>query len=187
MKIYAMLADEVNCSFSYKAMEPPDFVSQYSLGLPVMPLLLEGVKRVDDWRRIQRVFPDLDEPICPAPDLFARIAEMSLDVVEIKILTLVNGENSFVMIREIVGMDNFDLGMLLVGFGRDGILLPPGGPDTLFDHKMDSMESMEAAAEALDANTVLDTIPDTLDAIFGGDEDEFGLGFLRAAREEGEE
>lgn len=185
-KIYSLLSDESNCSFSYKAMPPPDFVTQYNIGLPVMPLLLEGVKRVDDWRRIQRVFPDLDEPIRPAPDLFARIAEMSLDVVEIKILTLVNGENSFAMIREITGMDNFDLGMLLVGFGRDGILEPPGGQHTLFDDNMDSMESMEAAVEALDANAALEGIPDTLDAVFGGDEDEFGLGFLRAARD-GEE
>ncbi|MFQ5503846.1 MAG: DUF4388 domain-containing protein [Planctomycetota bacterium] len=183
-QIYSCLLDESRCSFSYKQMEMPDFAREHHIGLPVMPLLLEGHRRLDEWRRIRRVFPDLETPIDPAPELFACIAEMSLDVIEIRVLTLVNGENSFQDIQESIGMDPFDLGQLLVHFGREGILMPPGGRESLFEKEMSTAESIQAATQALDQNEALDAIPESLDNVFGRDEEEFGLGFLRAARDE---
>jgi hypothetical protein len=149
-----------------------------------MPVLLEGHKRIDDWRRIQRVFPDLDRPIQPTEDMFSRIAEMSLDVVEIKSLTLVDGTNSFRDIANATGLNNFDLGMLLVAFARDGVIVPPGGQESLFDDYLSSHESIEAAADALDANETLESIPESLDEFFGSDDEGFGLGLTKAARKD---
>ncbi|MEZ5989109.1 MAG: DUF4388 domain-containing protein [Planctomycetota bacterium] len=185
--IYDALMNYQEASFSYKALdELPEWVVDYNAGLPVMPLLLEGHKRLDDWRMIRKVFPDLDEEIQPAPDLFSRIAELSLGVVEIKVLTIINGGNaSFNKVKASVGLQSFDLGMMLVGFAQQGIIDPPGGTDSL-SYELSTEESMEAVEEALMANESLDAIPESLDAIFGDEGEEgFGLGFLEAAREDG--
>ncbi len=184
--IYDFLMAPKDCAFRYTACnEVPDYVVRFHAGLPVMPILLEGHKRIDDWKRIQRVFPDLDEAIEPAPDLLARIAETSLDAVEIKVLSLLDGKNGFRAIQEAVGLDDFNLGMMLVRFASDGILIPPGGPDSLFeDSDLSLEESLEAAAQALDVNESLESIPESLDAVFGEDEEGFGLGYLRAARKD---
>ncbi|MCA8968596.1 MAG: DUF4388 domain-containing protein [Planctomycetes bacterium] len=185
-QIYAYLQDGKHCAFGYTAMETlPAFVEEHHCGMPVTPLLLEGHKRIDDWRRIQRVFPDLDAPIEPTPDMYMKIGQLSLDVVEIKALTLVDGMNSFRDVASQTGLNNFDLGMMFCGFARDGVIVPPGGTDALFDDEELSLEeSMDAAALALDANEALDAIPDSLDQVFGTDDDGFGLGYTKAARKD---
>jgi Domain of unknown function (DUF4388) len=187
--IYDLLMRSENMSFSYKALEEmPEWVTRYNAALPIMPLMLEGHKRIDDWRVIAKAFPDLEEPIMPAPDLFTQIAEMSLGVVEIKVLTLVNGESTFNDIRRAVGLNLYDLGVMLLHFAQEGIIEPPGGKDSL-DRALTAEESMEAVEEALMVNEALEAIPDSLDAVFGeGDDGQgFGLGYLEAAREEGDE
>lgn len=187
--VYDLLMRPKDTSFSYKAMEEvPEWVTKYNAALPIMPLMLEGHKRIDDWRAIDKAFPDLEQPITPAPDLFTQIAEMSLGVVEIKVLTLVNGENSFTDVRHAVGLNRYDLGVMLLNFAHEGIIEPPGGADSL-DHELSAEESMEAVEEALMVNESLEAIPESLDSIFGESEDEqgFGLGFLGAAREDGED
>ncbi len=186
--VYDFLQDTKDCAFRYTAQaELPDFVTKFDAGLPVMPLLLEGHKRIDDWKRIQRVFPDMDQEIVPSPDLFARIAEMCLDAIEIKVLSLLDGKKSFRTIQAAVGLDDFNLGMMLVRFACEGILEPPGGPESLFEDAegMSAEESLVAAAEALDVNESLEAIPDSLDAVFGNEEEGFGLGYLKAARKKG--
>lgn len=187
-QIYAYLRDGKHCAFGYTAVTVlPDYVTNYHCGMPVTPLLLESHKRIDDWRRILRVFPELDAPIQPTPDMFMKIGQLSLDVVEIKALTLVDGVNSFRDISSQTGLNNFDLGMMLCAFARDGVIVPPGGTDALFDDEdLSLQESMDAAAHALDANEALESIPESLDNVFGSDDDGFGLGFTKAARLEEE-
>ena len=181
--LYQFLADTREARFSYKACDKlPDFADRYHAGLPMMPLLLESHRRMDDWRRIRRVLPDLDEELTPAPDLFARIGDMSLGVIEIKVLTLVNNESSFRQIAETVGLGYFDLGMMIVRFANQGILEPPGGQDTLFEDLEDLEASLELAAEVLDQNREPeDSVADDLNAIFGEGDDAggLGLGFLK--------
>ena len=184
-QVYAHLQDGKNCAFGYESMdELPDFVERLNVGIPVTPLLLEGHKRIDDWLRIQRVFPDLDEPLQPTPEMYQRLGTLSLDVVELKSLTMVNGSNTFRDISRDTGLSNYALGDLLVGFAREGIIVPPGGAESLFDDSMSFEESMAAAENALDANDALDGIPESLDSVFGSDDDGFGLGFTKAARKD---
>lgn len=189
-QIYAYLRDGKHCAFGYTAVpddELPDFVVENHCGMPVTPLLLESHKRIDDWRRILRVFPELDVPIQPTEDMFMKIGQLSLDVVEIKALTLVDGSHSFRDIASQTGLNNLDLGMMLCGFARDGVIIPPGGVDALFDdEELSLQESMDAAAHALDANEALESIPESLDNVFGSEDDGFGLGFTKAARLEEE-
>ncbi len=183
--IYEFLLDPDDCAFRYKAItEIPDFVQEHHAGLPVMPVLLEGHKRIDDWRRIRRVFPDLHEQIVPAPDLFRKIAELPLAPIELKVLSLLTGKTSFVDVQAGVGLSRFDLGLMLVHFASDGILEPPGGKESLFDDAMSTEESLEAATEALEMIESMDSIPDSLDAVFGDEEEGFGLGYVKAARKD---
>jgi hypothetical protein len=66
--LYQFLMDTHEARFSYRACEQlPDFAEEHHAGLPIMPLLLESHRRIDDWRRIRRVLPDLEEPLTPAP------------------------------------------------------------------------------------------------------------------------
>lgn len=182
--VYNHLQEGKRCAFSYEAMEElPDFVEGNLCSIPVMPLLLEGHKRIDEWRRIRRVFPNLDDAIQPTGDMFQAIAELPLDVIAIKALTLVTGANSFRDIADATGLNNFDLGMMLVGFARQGILVPPGGKDSLFDENVSSEEAMQAASDALDAAEAFESIPETLNSVLGTEEASFGLGFTKAARD----
>lgn len=187
-QIYAYLQDGKHCAFGYTSIEDlPPFVTEHHCGMPVTPLLLEGHRRIDDWRRILRVFTDLDTPIQPTEDMLMKIGHLQLDVVEIKALTLVDGTNSFRDIAAQTGLNNFDLGMMLCSFARDGVIVPPGGVEALFEEEELSLEeSMDAATHALDANEALESIPESLDHVFGSDEDGFGLGFTKAARKEDE-
>ena len=112
---------------------------------------------------------------------------MSLSVIEIKVLTLVNGENNFLSIRDTIGLNSFDLGQMLLSFAEQGVLCPPGGLASLGEEGLSVDQSLEEAVQALDANESLDAIPDSLDRVFGEEEDGFGLGYVKAARKtEGE-
>jgi hypothetical protein len=119
--------------------------------------------------------------------MIQKLGQLSLDVIELKALTMVNGSNSFNSISSATGLNDFDLGMMLVGFACDGVIIPPGGADSLFDDGLSLEESMKAAEDALDTAEALEAIPESFDSVFGkDDEGGFGLGFTRAARNDEE-
>lgn len=160
------------CSFFYRKLEKlPDFVGKHRLNLAVMPILLQCSKHVDDWQSMLRVFPDPTAPIEPVPDMFAKIDNMELSVIEIRLLAMINGESSPKDLAPAIGLPLADVYQALIGFARDGVLVAPGGLESLHDVSFSVEESMERAFEALEANDDQLQMKNALDAALGVDEE----------------
>ncbi|MHC5062656.1 MAG: DUF4388 domain-containing protein [Planctomycetota bacterium] len=186
---YDFLRAQGECNFHYRQLDTlPDFAVEKDLRLGITPILLEGNKRVDDWRSLIKVFPDPDQPIEPVPDMHAKIAGLNLGVMEIKLLAQLNNENSPRMMVELMGLPLMDVYTHLVRFALEGAIVPPGGIESLHEASMTLEESMALAFEALDANDSGASVGTALDKVLGGDETPSlvspgKLDFLKAARE----
>jgi hypothetical protein len=111
---------------------------------------------MDEWRSLSRVFPDLSAPIQALPDMFTKIASLDMGVIEIKLLALVNGENSVRDMSESSGLPTYDVCQILIGFARSGLIVPPGGPGSLHEDGMTVAETVERAVAALESNETID-------------------------------
>lgn len=197
--IYELIRESGECLYRWRSLdEVPDFVEKYDIKLPVLPILLEAHKQMDDWRMIRRIIPDMDTPIELSPNRFAAMAELALDASQIKILAMVGGETTVREMAEDAGIPPFEVACMLAEFAKVGIIVPPGGPQSLLDQPTTARESMEWALAALDANEDLDSLQHkaqvqrSLAQVFGEPEAEepvpeekdpsFALKFMRAAR-----
>ncbi len=194
--IYEFIRESSECSYRWISMQDlPEFAERFDIRLDVMPILLEAHKQMDDWRLIKRIIPDMDTPIEPAPDRFSVLAEMALDASQIKLLAMINGENTVRTMAEDGGIPPFEVASMLAEFAKLGIIVPPGGPESLLDQPQSVQESVEWALAALDANEDLDALSNSLDQVFDkispgeggeqgetGEDPQFTLKFMRAAR-----
>ena len=87
---------------------------------------------------------------------------------------------------------------MLAEFAKLGIIIPPGGPESLLDQPQSVQESVEWALAALDANEDLDALSNSVAQVFDkispgeegeeetpgepGEDPQFTLKFMRAAR-----
>lgn len=159
------------CSFFYRKLEKlPDFTKKCKLSLAVTPILLECSKQVDDWQTMLKVFPDPSAAIEPVPDMFQKIDDMDLSVVEIRLLAMINGDSSPKDLAPAIGLPLVDVYQALIGFARDGVLVAPGGLESLHEVSFSVEESLERAFEALDANDDHLQMQNALDAALGVEE-----------------
>lgn len=170
--LYEFLREQAEVAYTYHRMdELPGFAMQHHLKMPITPILLEGNKRRDEWRSMNKVFPDADEPLKPVDNLIARIASMNLGVLEIKMLAQINGETSPRQLVSSMGLPLQDVYGYLVRFAKEGVLLPPGGMGMLDELAMSIEESVEIAWQALDANDDNIAVSSALDKVLGFDFD----------------
>jgi hypothetical protein len=176
--VHDFIREQSSCAFFYRRFtELPAHVREFNLRLGVTPILLEASKQLDDWQTIVKAFPDPDAPVQPVPDMFAKIAGLDLAVMEIKMLTQVNGENSPRQIAPIMGLPLKDVYSILVRFARAGVVEAPGGLESLPEETLDSEESMRVAFDALDANDDKSAIGSAIGKVLGdGNQDASGRG-----------
>jgi hypothetical protein len=169
--LYEFLQEEVPAMFSYRRLvELPPFAVSLDMRLGVTPILLEGSKRMDDLASMRKVFPDPDEPLRPVPDIYSRIGSLNLGVIEIKLLSLINGSVSPRRLVPVLGLPLFDIYQILVRFAREGIINPPNGYAALLDINMNVEDSMAIAFAALDANDDKAAVGRALDRVLGVEE-----------------
>ncbi|MCA8943598.1 MAG: DUF4388 domain-containing protein [Planctomycetes bacterium] len=165
---HEFLLDPDAVFFSYRRLpELPEFAQEHDLRFGVTGLLLEGNKKLDDWRSMCRIFPDKHEPITPVDDMYAKIGDLNLGVTEIKLLAHINGENDAQQISEAMGLPLFETYQHLVRLARAGAVSAPGN-DALPEVSMSVEESMKLAFEALDANDDSLAVSSALDRVLGG-------------------
>ncbi len=171
--------------FYYRRLdELPQFANEHDFRLGVTSLLLEGSKRVDDWRMMQKMFPDPSQPIEPRADMFARMGDVALDVLEIKLLSQINGELSPKGLVPVLGLPLFEVCQLLVRLAREGIIASPAGGAVVDRGRLSVEESMQEAFAALDANDDAQVVSNALDAVLGdGDGDGDGADEAAAAQQ----
>jgi hypothetical protein len=180
------LRDQDKSNFHYTRLdELPEFAVEYDLRLGITPVLLEISKKLDDWRTLVSVFPDMHQPIEPMPDMLARISGLNLGVLEIKLLTMINGENSPVALTEMTGLPLTEVYQHLVAFAREGAVVVPGGAERLEELTLSVEESLQEAFEALDENDDELALSSALDKVLGDEDGDsgFSLDFLKTSDE----
>jgi hypothetical protein len=133
-----------------------------------------------------QVFPDPDAPLVSTEDMFARMGDAVLGVLEIKMLSQLNGETTPRSLVASLGLPLPDVYALLIRLAREGIVEPPGDLESLRGFECAEGEesvdaSLQAAFAALDENDDESQRQSAIDRVFGGDEEPSGgLGALSA-------
>jgi hypothetical protein len=174
--LFDFMREQEPYAFYYRKLDKlPEFAEQYDLRLGVTSILLEGSKLVDDWKQMLAAFPDPDAALEPRNDMFARMGDVALGVLEIKLLSHVNGESSPRSLVNTLGLPLHDVYQMLIRLCREGILTPGGGAAAVAaigdpDEGGSVQASMREAFAALDANDDAEQRRSAIDRVFGGPE-----------------
>jgi hypothetical protein len=161
---------EPDAGFYGTLAELPKFAETNDLRLGVTSILLEGSKQNDDWKQMLVAFPDPEAPIEPKADMFVRMGDVALSVMEIKLLSHINGDSSPRTLVAGLGLPIYDVYQMLLKLSRDGILAAPGGDTALSEITLSVEESMQEAMAALDANDDAQQRQSAIDRVFGDSE-----------------
>lgn len=174
-------------AFYYRQLdELPEYAEENDLRLGVTSLLLEGSKLVDDWHQMLTVFPDPDAALEPKADMFARMGDVPLGVLEIKLLSQINGDTTPRSLVTTLGLPLNEVYHILIRLSKEGILSSTGDPDDLqgfdFGGGDGSVQaSMKEAFAALDANDDEGERQSAIDRVFGDDDDDDSSGSTLSA------
>ena len=164
-------------AFFYRQLdELPDFAIEHDLRLGVAALLLEGAKLADDWLQMLTVFPDPDAPLEHKVDMLTRMGDVPLAVMDIKLLSQINGDTTPRSLVSTLGLPLIDVYQHLIRLSKAGILSSAGDADSLQGIDLDCgvetiQESIKEAFAMLDANDDVGERQSVMDRVFGGDED----------------
>lgn len=151
--LFDFMREQEPYAFYYRKLEAlPPFAEAWDLRLGVTSILLEGSKLVDDWKQMLAAFPDPDAPIEPRADMFARMGDVALGLLEIKLLSAIDGDTTPRNLAPRLGLPLYDVYQLLIKLSREGILAAAGGEQALAGITLTMEESMQEAFAALDAN-----------------------------------
>lgn len=97
--------------FSRLAARPEAALAR--LGIPVSSVLMEGLRRVDEWRLVEEHVRSFDDVFRPDPEAIARIDRTRLSREERTVLDAVDGKRSVRALVEHVRMSSFEVGKIL--------------------------------------------------------------------------
>lgn len=83
------------------------------LAIPVSSVLMEGLRRVDEWRLVEEQVRSFDDVFRPDPDAIARVDRSRLSREERAVLDAVDGTRSVRGVVEHVRMGSFEVGKIL--------------------------------------------------------------------------
>lgn len=173
--LFDFMREQEPYAFYYRKLEKlPEFAEANDLRLGVTSILLEGSKQLDDWRLMQQAFPNPDAPLEPRADMFARMGEVTLGVLEIKLLSHINGDTTPRSLTSTLGLPLYDVYQILIRMSKEGLLAAGGGIEALeamglVTEESSVQASMREAFAALDANDDAEQRRSAIDRVFGGD------------------
>lgn len=174
--LFEFMRESEAYAFYYRQLdELPGFALENDLRLGVTAILLEGAKLVDDWQQMLTVFPNPDAPLEPKSDMFARMSDVALGVMEIKLLSQINGDTTPRSLVTTLGLPLNEVYKILIRLSKEGILSSDGDADELQGIELGGnsgtvQESMQEAFAALDANDDEGERQSAIDRVFGCDE-----------------
>lgn len=109
--------------FTYRPLdELPAQAREAALGLPVDGLILEGLRRVEEWRVIEQEIGDFDRMFVRNEDKLASVGRGQLLREEAAIAELVNGRNTVRDIIQISKMGSYDVTQVLFRLLRSKLI-----------------------------------------------------------------
>lgn len=97
--------------FSRLAARPEASLAR--LAIPVSTVLMEGLRRVDEWRLVEEHVRSFDEVFRPDPDAIARLDRSRLSREERTVLEAIDGRRSVRDVTQHVRMGSFDVGKIV--------------------------------------------------------------------------
>ncbi len=94
-------------------LELPPIAAEAALAIPVDGLLMEGLRRVDEWRVIERAVGSFELVLIRNEDQVASFGRGKLTADELTMLDYVNGKNTVTDIVSLSQMGSFDVSKLL--------------------------------------------------------------------------
>jgi hypothetical protein len=176
--VFDFMREQEPYAFYYRKLDQlPPFAEGNDLRLGVTSILLEGSKQLDDWKQMLLAFPNPDAPLEPRADMFARMGDVALGVLEVKLLAQINGDTTPRSLVSALGLPLYDVYQLLIRLSKEGILSAGGGVDSLLGIGIATDESsvqasMREAFAALDANDDAEQRKSAIDRVFGGDDEQ---------------
>jgi DNA-binding response OmpR family regulator len=104
------------------AAELPDLAREAALALPVDALIMEGLRRVDEWRLIEREIGDFEMVFVRNEEKLATFGRGKLLRDEVAVLEFVNGKNSVRDIIALAKMGSFDVTKMLYRLFRNKLI-----------------------------------------------------------------
>jgi DNA-binding response OmpR family regulator len=111
--------------FSFRALaagDLPELARDAGLAISVDSLLLEGFRRVDEWRVIEREIDDFDLIFVPNESKIAEVARGQLTRDEIAVLEFVNGRTPVKEIIRTLRLGSFDVAKILFRLLRSKLI-----------------------------------------------------------------
>jgi DNA-binding response OmpR family regulator len=102
--------------------ELPDPAREAALALPVDALIMEGLRRVDEWRLIEREIGDFEMVFVRNEEKLATFGRGKLLRDEVAVLEFVNGKNSVKDIIYLAKMGSFDVTKMLYRLLRNKLI-----------------------------------------------------------------
>jgi DNA-binding response OmpR family regulator len=94
--------------FEFRNQAAPPLALRARLGIPVAMLIMEGFRRVDEWRQIEARVGRFDEVLISDATAIGALGEDGLAKVERTVLEAVDGERSIREIVDVTHMSSFD-------------------------------------------------------------------------------
>ena len=174
--LFDFMREQEPYAFYYRKLTKlPQFAEAWDQRLGVTSILLEGSKLLDDWKQMLQVFPNPDAPLEPRADMYARMGDVALGVLEIKLLSQINGDTTPRSLVAALGLPLFAVYQLLIRLSGEGILSSTGDASAvqslgIVPTAKSVQASMQEAFAALDANDDAEQRRSALDAVLGADE-----------------
>jgi CheY-like chemotaxis protein len=94
--------------FAFRREPPPPLAQSARLGLPVASVVMEGFRRVDEWRLVEARLGSFESVLLPDPASIASVPQDRLAKGEQRLLEMVDGKRTVHQIVEQSHMSSFD-------------------------------------------------------------------------------
>jgi len=122
--VFEMLRWTSGSFYFRRTAELPRAARQAALGIPIDALLLEGFRRVDEWRVIERAISSFDQVFVRNDVRVEALAAGTLTREEIAVLDLVNGKHNVRDVIRTAKLGSFDVNKILFRFLRSDLIRP---------------------------------------------------------------
>jgi len=122
--VFEMLRWPSGSFYFRRTADLPRAARQAALGITVDALLLEGFRRVDEWRVIERAISSFDQVFVRNDVRVEALAAGTLTREEIAVLDLVNGKHSVRDVIRTAKLGSFDVNKILFRFLRSDLIRP---------------------------------------------------------------
>lgn len=109
-------------SFHFEEVDLPSHLSDVNIELDVQNLILEGVRRLDEWHLIEQKIPNFQMVFMLSSQNRARMDNLKLSEEERILLRLINGRRNISELMTLSGLDDFTTCKTLCGLLSAGLI-----------------------------------------------------------------